>query len=59
MNTLSDQELDEIATTIADKSHWGKSTDNWTRIYQAARAGAVAAQTRISTAKGEDEDATA
>lgn len=49
MNTLSDHQLDEIASGIANKSHWGPNTDNWTRIYQAARAGAVAAAASIST----------
>ncbi len=39
-----------IAQEIADHSHWGKATDNYARIYQAAMLGA---QRALSQAKGD------
>lgn len=45
---MTDEDFTRIAETIANKSGWASNTDNWTRIYQAARAGAVLCDTAIS-----------
>lgn len=45
---MTDERLNRIAEDIANKSPWHPNTDNWTRIYQAARAGAVVALEQIS-----------
>lgn len=43
MRTLSDVDLDAIATKVADGSGWKPSTEMWSRIYMAARRGAAMA----------------
>lgn len=55
---MTDEELNALAEEIANRSPWGPNTDNWVRIYQAARAGAILAITRLQIFKGNSDDTT-